>query len=112
MMLTPKTFECDRTCGDCCKYSTVKLSKKDISEIKKAGYKEDLFTEFDSYINYPVLKRGEKGCIFLGKMGAKYFCKIYPIRPQVCKQYPFVSCHEVESCKPALFKNRQIHIIF
>ena len=42
-MLTGKTFKCDRTCADCCKYLTVKLDNNDIKRIKKAGYDEDFF---------------------------------------------------------------------
>ena len=104
-MLTPSNFECNR-CADCCKYCTVKLDEQDINKIKKSGYDEEFFMGYDAYINSPVMKVNDKGCVFLIKKGDKYFCKIYQIRPKVCKQYPFVNSNEVEGCKPALLKNK------
>ena len=101
-MITPETFKCDRSCGDCCIYLTVRLNKKEIEAIKKAGY--DDFYEYDSHIKNNVMKLGEDGCPFLGKKKGKYYCKIYSIRPKVCRQYPFVKTDEIESCKPQLLK--------
>ena len=103
-MLTPSTFRCDRKCADCCKYLTVKLSKKDISAIKREGYDEKAFMGFDCHIGSYVLKLNDEGCIFLGEMNGKYYCRIYSIRPKVCRQYPFVNSNEIESCKPELLK--------
>lgn len=103
-MLTPETFKCDRKCADCCKYLTVKLPKKDIRGIKGAGYEEEFFMEFDTHIKSPVLKLTDNGCIFLTKKGDKYYCRIYQIRPNVCRQYPFINANEIESCKPILLK--------
>jgi Fe-S-cluster containining protein len=105
-MLTPETFKCDRTCADCCKYLTVKLDKKDINKIKKAGYDQDFFLKFDNFIESPVLKLTDKGCIFLIKKDSYYYCKIYDIRPKVCRDYPFINSNIVESCKPVLLRNR------
>ncbi len=102
-MLTPSNFECNRKCADCCKYLTVKLSKKDISAIKREGYDEKFFMEFDNHIRSPVLKIKGK-CVFLGKKKDKYYCKIYELRPKVCRQYPFLNSNEIERCKPALLK--------
>ena len=101
-MITPETFNCDRTCADCCKYLTVKLSTKDIKEIQRAGY--DDFMEFDTHIKSPVVKLTDDGCVFLTKKGDKYYCRIYQIRPTVCRRYPFVSSNKIESCKPDLLK--------
>ena len=100
-MLTPENFKCDRKCADCCKYLTVKLYKKDIEAIKKAGH--DDFFEYDSHIKSNVLKNQEQ-CLFLGHKDGKYYCKIYKIRPKVCRKYPFVNSDKIESCKPALLK--------
>ena len=102
-MLTPSTFLCKR-CADCCRYLTVKLSKKDIEAIKDKSYKEDFFIKFDRYIKSPVLKNKDEGCVFLGKKEGKYYCKIYNIRPKVCRKYPFVESDKVESCKPKLLR--------
>jgi len=104
-MITKETFNCVR-CADCCKHLTVKLSKKDIRPIKKAGYREEFFVEYDTHIRSPVLKLTDKGCIFLAKVKGMYSCLIYEIRPLVCKQYPFVNSDKVESCKPVLLKNK------
>ncbi len=103
-MLTAETFKCDRKCADCCKYLTVKLSNKDIMVIKEGGYGEEDFLEYDGHIDSAVLKVNDAGCVFLTKKGDKYYCKIYKIRPCVCKQYPFVSSNKIESCKPNLLR--------
>lgn len=102
-MLTPKNFKCSR-CADCCKYLRVKLSDKDIDTIKKKGYDEKLFTEFDMHINDFVLKNKDENCVFLVKKQGKYHCMIYKARPETCKLYPFVNLDRVEDCKPNLMK--------
>ena len=101
-MITKDEFVCDRSCVDCCKYLTVKLTKKDISNIQKEGY--DNFYDYDSHIKSPVLKWTDDGCPFLGKKKGKYYCKIYNSRPKVCRKYPFVEKDEIEDCKPQLLK--------
>jgi Fe-S-cluster containining protein len=103
-MITPENFVCDRSCGDCCRYLTVKLFKKDIEAIKRQGFAEEEFLEYDSHIKSYVLKMTDEGCPFLGHKDGRYHCKIYKIRPKVCREYPFGSRKEVESCKPALLK--------
>ena len=103
-MLTPSNFECDRNCADCCKYLTVKLGKKDISKIKREGYED--FMERDDHIGSYVLKLRDEKCVFLDKKKDKYHCKIYSIRPKVCRQYPFINSDEIESCKPELLGDR------
>lgn len=104
-MPTPQTFKCAR-CADCCKYLTIKLYKKDIKGIKRAGYNEDFFMEYDSLIKSPVLRLRNNKCIFLGKKEDKHYCKIYETRPKVCRLYPFVNENKIESCKPNLLKYR------
>ncbi len=106
-MITPANFKCDRKCADCCRYLTVKVTKKEIEKIKKEGYDE--FFEYDDHIRSNVLRLTDKGCIFLGKKGDRYYCKIYRIRPKVCRKYPFVKSDRIESCKPALLKYRNIY---
>lgn len=96
-MLTKSNFKCER-CGDCCRYLTVKISKEDILAIRNKGFKG--FFVFDAFIKSDVLKRDDAGCVFFDK--EKCSCKIYDVRPSVCKGYPFVESDEVESCKPAL----------
>lgn len=72
-------FEC-RRCGFCCQLD-VKVNEQDIKRIKRTGRR-----------NFTVKKEGEtflrhkdNSCIFF-KDG---LCSIYPIRPNVCAQFPF-----------------------
>lgn len=102
-MLNPKTFKCER-CGECCNKCIIKLNNKDLIEIKKQGYKEDDFCDYDSLINKKVLKKIDNKCIFIKKKGKEYFCQIYSIRPLVCRRYPFFK-KNIKSCKPILFSN-------
>ena len=102
-MLDPKTFKCNR-CGECCNKYQIKLSNKDIKEIKKLGYEEDKFAEYDCAIGCKVLKKHNNECIFIKKKKNEYFCHIYLSRPLVCRRYPFFK-KNVESCKPVLFKD-------
>jgi len=97
-MLTPESFKCER-CTDCCKHLVVKLCKKDISRIEEKGYKD--FFVYDKRIKGNVLKHKNFKCVFLGKKN----CKIYSIRPKVCREYPFVVADEVWSCKPQTLGN-------
>ena len=102
-MLDPNTFKCG-SCGECCKTYTVRLDSSDIVRIRKLGHAEDFFVEYDKYVSGNVMKkdRATNWCIFLEKSLGKPFCRIYSSRPEVCREYPFVS-GKVESCKPVTF---------
>jgi len=58
--------------------------------------KDDFDVKFGKY----ALKRNKGGCIFLIKKENKYFCKIYPARPDICRKYPFNESSELETCTP------------
>lgn len=103
-MITLENFRCNRSCADCCKYLTVKLYKKDIENIKREGFDEAFFMDFDTHIKSPVLRIINEKCVFLGKKKGRYYCKIYKSRPKVCRLYPFVNSNKIESCKPNLLK--------
>ena len=109
-MLDPRTFVCNRKCGECCIKFIVKLSKSDINAIKKEGYSEEDFVDIDESLPEPtkfVLRKKANGrCVFLlkNKKGV-YSCKIYDARPNVCKRYPFLK-NKVESCKPVMFRDQ------
>src|SRR3989338_6250988 len=111
-MLNKSTFRCD-SCAQCCKAFDVKLFKEDIRRIKKAGYDEDFFMEPDGISRKPndyVLRKQNGQCVFLGKRSGKYYCKIYDIRPKICRKYPFFG-KDVESCRPSeLFPNVQLNL--
>jgi len=91
------TFNCTK-CGECCIYTTVKLSEEDMQRIEKLGHKE--FHEWDHIIRAPVLKKNKDGCVFLRKKGDKFLCSIYGNRPEVCRKYPFFDTDVVEDCRP------------
>ena len=120
-LLTKKTFQCDRYCGECCKKLLVRVSKQDIERIKKLGYKEEHFLLEDPFnimkikdfqdtgnLRFPrekkfFLKKDEKGwCVFLKKSkDGKYSCSIHENRPKICRQYPFFGkTREIKSCLP------------
>lgn len=98
-MLNKKTFRCKR-CGECCKKCIIVLNKSDIKRIKKVGYREEEFLEIDAG-GKPILRHINGKCVFLEKENNKYSCKIYAIRPTVCKKYPFFG-KKVNSCKPQI----------
>ena len=68
-MLNPKTFVCERKCGECCSKLTVKLSSADIKKIKALGYED--FIEIDPFLPGPskyIMKKLDNGwCVFLKK---------------------------------------------
>lgn len=97
-MLTKKNFKCKR-CAKCCKKYLIKLYDRDIERIQKKYPKEYFVEKLEiGPINDYILKKVNGKCIFL-KKNKQYFCKIYTIRPKICKQYPFFG-EKIENCKP------------
>ena len=86
-------FECKR-CGYCCKgESTVSLSKRDISRISQF-----LNLSEEDFLKLYTVKKGifriemkvkDGFCIFFDK--EKKLCKIHPVKPEKCKEWPLVS---------------------
>jgi len=86
-------FECKR-CGYCCKgESTVSLSKRDISRISQF-----LNLSEEDFLKLYTVKKGifriemkvkDGFCIFFDK--EKNLCKIHPVKPEKCKEWPLVS---------------------
>lgn len=102
-IFTKENFKCDRHCGQCCIKLSVRISKAEIKNIRKLGYKEEDFLERElSDIPIFILKKNRKGCVFLKKhKGGKYSCVIYKNRPKACEQYPFFKeNNKVGSCLP------------
>ena len=83
-----KNFKCKR-CGQCC--HSPRLSKKDISRIEGAGYKDFIYTD---NLGNNYLKDKNGWCMFLKKKS----CLIYSVRPKICRQYPSELANG--SCKP------------
>ena len=102
-MFKKENFQCNRYCGECCKKLSVMVSKEDIKNITKLGYKEEDFLDKDLLsINKFMLKRDKNGFVFLKKHNdGKYSCTIHNNRPKTCRQYPFFGKNnKVGSCLP------------
>jgi Fe-S-cluster containining protein len=101
-MWTKSNFKCDRYCGKCCVTPYVMVDKQDIKIIKKLGHEEEDFVQRD-YV-YPekfVLKKNDKGCVFLKKnKKGRYSCSIHKNKPKTCRKYPFFDNKAIKSCYP------------
>ncbi|WP_038055891.1 YkgJ family cysteine cluster protein [Thermodesulfobacterium hydrogeniphilum] len=88
-----KTFECKK-CGFCCKgESTVSLSIEEIKNISKfLGLSEEKFLKLYTVKKgkYRIEMKTVNGyCVFFDK--ETKLCKIHPVKPAKCKEWPFVS---------------------
>ena len=86
------SFECQR-CGQCCgdisrKKRKILLLKSEVKRIADiTGLREEGFATklpANGPYRYVMKKKGGK-CVFLERNS----CKIYPLRPIVCRTYPF-----------------------
>ena len=83
---------CDR-CGKCCEFTYVSLDQRDLRRISRF-LKMDVYDFADKYLkkdtHFPYF---DCPCPFFerkeGKGGCKGSCKIYYVRPEVCKLFPF-----------------------
>jgi len=78
--LRKSEFKCLR-CGNCCRFYFTELTKEDIKRLENAGYE-----------NFWEVREG-KLCMKT-KLGHCWFlendrCKVYPLRPTVCREFPF-----------------------
>ncbi|MFW6449753.1 MAG: YkgJ family cysteine cluster protein [Nanoarchaeota archaeon] len=74
--LASKRFSCKR-CGGCCKLR-VNLTNKDKQRLK----------EYKKYFEGFFLKRINGWCPFLEIKSGKATCRIYSIRPDICRKWP------------------------
>ena len=92
-------FKCRRCATFCCRLGGPKLTRKDIEQIKRAGYHVKDFLEpvlNSEFKGIPIMRgsmenREDGSCIFL-KFNAeenRYECSIYDFRPALCRLYPF-----------------------
>ncbi|HDD70936.1 MAG TPA: YkgJ family cysteine cluster protein [Candidatus Woesearchaeota archaeon] len=77
-------FTCLR-CGRCCRLK-VRLSLEDIARIRSAGFDDFFVVEDENF----YLKRPYGYCIFLKYKDGQFSCAIHDIKPEGCKQFPFV----------------------
>ncbi|MFO8015729.1 MAG: YkgJ family cysteine cluster protein [Candidatus Woesearchaeota archaeon] len=100
MIQRKDSFKC-RNCGYCC-MQIVLLSKKDIERIKEAGYDEREFVEEDA-LGRKRIRMKNYYCYFLGLHKGETFCRIYHVRPKICRDYPFLKEGTAECCPPIDF---------
>ncbi|MBW2442032.1 MAG: YkgJ family cysteine cluster protein [Deltaproteobacteria bacterium] len=89
-------FEC-RLCGNCCKgYGGTFVTRQDIEAISRyIGTDSRKFVAEYCQLSgqKPVLAQRSDGyCIFWDKL-----CKIHPVKPPMCKRWPFVKSLLVDS---------------
>lgn len=90
-----KAFEC-KMCGECCWGRGISLNKEEIKRIS-----EFLGIGVEQFKSKYCVKKGasyelrvkESGyCIFLEENKGKKLCKIHPVKPDLCKRWPFFHC--------------------
>lgn len=79
-------MRCER-CGHCCTLR-VRLSFFELLRILLRGYRD--FTVKDMKGRNCIKQLENKDCYFLIRKGKKTACKIYAIRPNMCREYPGV----------------------
>jgi len=79
-----KGFSCNR-CGACCR--SPRLYPEDVRRILDLGNRKQDFVQKDIR-GRSYMQEKDGWCIFLAKKGKKASCKIYPFRPNICRQYP------------------------
>ncbi len=89
-------FEC-RQCGDCCKgYGGTFITRQDITAISRyigLDSRKFLVEYCQLSGNRPVLAQRLDGyCVFWDKL-----CTIHPVKPQMCKSWPFLKSLLVDS---------------
>ena len=88
--LTPDDlFSCQR-CGDCCKgYGGTYLTESDVERIRRyLGMNRDQFLQdvCQTSGGQPVIAQAENGYCMLWNQQ----CTIHPVKPQMCRRWPFV----------------------
>ena len=94
--------EC-RQCGACCKnYRKIVLQPDEVDFIRKMGGHVGVDARLADLRQRPLaelietakrhgkiymIHPDDKGCIFLQKRNAKYYCKIYHHRPRTCRGF-------------------------
>jgi len=80
-------------CGECCWGRGISVSEKEIKRIADfLGIKEEDFKRQYCVLNRDryELKTKESGyCVFLKKSEKGKICAIHPVKPDICKKWPF-----------------------
>lgn len=87
--------ECHR-CGKCCKETTIGMTGTEVVTIARflgmtgAAFKEQYITQ--QVERWLVIRlTEERACPFLREEAGTYSCSIHEVRPNVCRNYPFLS---------------------
>jgi len=83
-MKQKEKFKCIR-CGKCCMLR-IKISDKDIGSIEKKSYTDFIDNDIEGK---KFIKRINGFCYFLTLDRGIASCKIYSVRPDGCRKYPF-----------------------
>ncbi|MBN1385434.1 YkgJ family cysteine cluster protein [Candidatus Woesearchaeota archaeon] len=96
-MLTKKGFFCIR-CGKCCRYSvTISILERWRIQKRFPGLR---FWSPERHWWQSSIRMKDGRCVFLEEKNGLYSCRIFDIRPKICRQYPFFKVSEVKSCFP------------
>ena len=79
------TWNC-KQCGNCCIWTEAELYPCDIRKIKDKTGRDDFYIKDESSLTGYRIKHVNGKCIFLDENRK---CGIYPIRPLMCKRFPF-----------------------
>jgi len=91
-----KLSNCKR-CGYCCTLR-VRLSFIELLRILFKGYRKKDFIIKDMMRRNCIKQFENKDCYFLIKKNGKTACKIYDIRPKMCREYPGVEiCPQIKT---------------
>ena len=93
-------FKCER-CGYCCTLR-VRLSFLELLRIISRGYKKKDFAVKDMKKRNCIRQHENGDCYFLVRKGRKTSCKIYDIRPKMCRAYPGYIKGKCKSVNPAV----------
>ncbi|MCG2879700.1 MAG: YkgJ family cysteine cluster protein [Vulcanisaeta sp.] len=108
LAMFPKVrFTCT-LCGECCRRYWIPVTHVDVARIAKftgmrprdflALFPKDMAADWDEPViklrdgeYYLVLKKRLDGtCIFNKRVGDKLICSVHPVKPNVCRYYPFI----------------------
>jgi Fe-S-cluster containining protein len=104
-LITPKksNFKCYH-CGYCCTQA-VRLGEEDIINITNKGYAKKEFIDSTFFKGGISIKLVNGFCYFLKIEHGLSSCKIYSIRPLVCRSYPFFENNTAICCPPTLWQS-------
>lgn len=101
---------CDRCVkADCCSFDRIHLSEDERRRILEfLGERDDekanrrYFRPDDDLGGYyrTVFRHRDGHCVFLKEIDGQWRCSIYPVRPQVCRDFDAAYCSEYSELRP------------